>query len=472
LSDTRTRCALTSQTQKLRPGTGDSRTNPGVVVGTPDAPISLDLAALGVGIGEVVMCDSFLATCVGALTLGLAMVGCGENAVTCDADDVCPCTEQGLRAAVAAGGGPYEFGCEEDTTILTGAEIVIDKNVILDGGLKITLDGNDDHRIFSIAQGVTAEISRFAITRGIAGGGGGIQNSGTLTLRNSEVSVNRAGEGGGIVAHRGSTTMIESCSLWGNVALKQIDANSQEDGGAILNVGMMTIEDTEVTDNLAGNDGGGIFNEGTLTLTTSTVTDNNGGGVSSVPIGGIGGGLTLTASTVSDNIGNGIRIEGTTTSTLANSTVSGNTGDGVRNHTGMLTLTNTTVSGNISAGSSGDDASTVVSTATLIDGACTTVVGAEVTWTSNGYNIESPGNTCGFDQTGDQWSVTVEQLNLGELADNDGPTMTHALGAGSVAIDQIPEAACEVETDQRGKPRPEPGGTMCDVGSFEAQPAP
>jgi len=52
--------------------------------------------------------------------------------------------------------------------------------------------------------------------------------------------------------------------------------------------------------------------------------------------------------------------------------------------------------------------------------------------------------------------------------------MTHALEPGSVAIDQIPEADCldadgePLTTDQRGEPRP--GGSMCDVGSFEVQP--
>jgi hypothetical protein len=48
------------------------------------------------------------------------------------------------------------------------------------------------------------------------------------------------------------------------------------------------------------------------------------------------------------------------------------------------------------------------------------------------------------------------------------PTWTHALLPGSVAIDQIPAYACEVDEDQRGEPRP--GGTMCDVGAFEVQP--
>jgi hypothetical protein len=89
---------------------------------------------------------------------------------------------------------------------------------------------------------------------------------------------------------------------------------------------------------------------------------------------------------------------------------------------------------------------------------------------SHGYNIESPGDTCGFDQETDQVEVTAEQLNLGPLQDNGGPTGTHALGAGSVAIDQIPEADCEVDTDQRGEPRPAGTESKCDVGAFEVQP--
>ena len=108
---------------------------------------------------------------------------------------------------------------------------------------------------------------------------------------------------------------------------------------------------------------------------------------------------------------------------------------------------------------------------TLIDGEC------EIESTvSNGRNIESPGDTCGFDQATDQVNVSADDLKLGELSDNAGPTLTHALGAGSIAIDRIPEAMCvdadgePLTTDQRGLPRPETGGTMCDVGAFEVQP--
>jgi hypothetical protein len=33
----------------------------------------------------------------------------------------------------------------------------------------------------------------------------------------------------------------------------------------------------------------------------------------------------------------------------------------------------------------------------------------------------------------------------------------------------IPADMCEVDEDQRGEPRPETDGTMCDVGAFEVQ---
>jgi hypothetical protein len=139
---------------------------------------------------------------------------------------------------------------------------------------------------------------------------------------------------------------------------------------------------------------------------------------------------------------------------------------------GTMTLLSCTLSGDIESTASGS--ATLMNT--LIDGECE---GDDPT--SSGYDIESPGTTCGFNQTDDQSGVTAEELNLGELADNDGPTMTHALGllpTPSVAIDRIPEANCvdadgaPLTTDQRGEPRPvailgpEP---KCDVGSFERQ---
>ena len=61
--------------------------------------------------------------------------------------------------------------------------------------------------------------------------------------------------------------------------------------------------------------------------------------------------------------------------------------------------------------------------------------------------------------------IGVDAL-LGALADNGGPTWTHALLAGSPAIDAADDAACPA-TDQRGVTRPQ--GAAPDIGAYEAQ---
>jgi hypothetical protein len=88
--------------------------------------------------------------------------------------------------------------------------------------------------------------------------------------------------------------------------------------------------------------------------------------------------------------------------------------------------------------------------------------------TSGGHNIVGGADACGFGEPTDMVEVSSMDLALGPLADNGGPTMTHALLSGSVAIDVIPEAMCQATEDQRGEPRP--AGGMCDVGAFEVQP--
>jgi hypothetical protein len=379
---------------------------------------------------------------------------------------VLPCSEQGIRNAIAAGGDDtYTFDCDGPETVATEAEIVIDNDVILDGEGNLGVDGNDDHRMFSVTVGVAAELHGFTVTRGATSGtrdfpelGGGISNDGTLTLTNSAVS---ASSFGGISNGRGGEMTISNCSVSGNT-----------DAG-IWNDGALTVTGSTVSKN-----GKGIWNNGPLAVTNSTVSGNFlEGGVQNAEEGT----LTLANSTVSGNAGGG-GIDNDGTMTLTNSTVSGNAvGRGARGggifNTASLTVISSTVGNNsgwgdaLYIGGCFPDRECMTTIAnTLIQGDCLSSDKAEPL-TSAGYNVESPGDTCGLDPDGtDQVDVSAEQLNLGELADNGGPTMTHPLGAGSVAIDQIPADMCEVDKDQRGQPRPETGGTMCDVGSFEVQP--
>ncbi len=57
-------------------------------------------------------------------------------------------------------------------------------------------------------------------------------------------------------------------------------------------------------------------------------------------------------------------------------------------------------------------------------------------------------------------TLTLGDAQVGPLADNGGPTWTHALLAGSPAVDAGDDAACPA-TDQRGVARSQ--GAHCDV---------
>jgi hypothetical protein len=314
--------------------------------------------------------------------------------------------------------------------------------------------------------------------------GGGIYNEGVATLTGSTISENSASQssGGGVLNGPGGTLMVSNCMVIGNSAgfggggIGTHEAVEADDTTT-------TLIDTLVSGNSSIAEGGGLSNgyPGTLTLVNSTVSENTatwwGGGISS------GGTLIVTESTVSGNSSQdagGIGNQGTpsATLTLINSTVSGNTatnrGGGIVNLR-SATLTNSTISGNdatigdaiSSQGAGSSEPAIITIRNTVIEGECNLLSSLV---SSNGYNIESPGDTCGFDQPADQANVGADDLKLGPLQDNGGPTETHSLGAGSVAIDVIPADACEVDADQRGEPRPGAGGTMCDIGSVEVQP--
>jgi hypothetical protein len=363
--------------------------------------------------------------------LALGVMGCSETSGTGGREF--PCTEQGILDAIAEGGGPHTFDCNGPQSVNLQGEIVIDNDVILDGEGNLTVHGIGHHpqRVFSVPKGVKAELRRLTATNGY----GGIANEGTLSIRDCVISGNWA----------------EFGEPWA--------------GGGIFNEGEMTIVNSTISGNQHDHGlGGGIYNgcSATLMLVNSTVSRNHGGADGSGPIGGgiyNAGEMTIINSTVSGNrasgffdiYGGGIFTSGRMS--VANSTVTGNSSDlGTAIAMGPSSCT---------------DPRTEI-TGTLLDGDCARWRD-EGTLVSNGYNIESPRDTCGFDQDGtDKVDVTEAQLNLGELADNGGPTMTHALGAGSVAIDHISAVDCGVTTDQRGEPRPV--GDGCDVGAFEVQP--
>jgi CSLREA domain-containing protein len=263
------------------------------------------------------------------------------------------------------------------------------------------------------------------------------------------------------------------------------------DGGGIFTIGgeadnryaWMTLERTTVRDNTAINDpdqfgaqgAGVLIEETTTTVMDSTISGNTGTGVSDLQPA-LGGGMAiwdsnvaLTNTTVSGNqvlgeaggsgAGGGITLvtnNAPASLTLLNVTVVGNSADllggaivgaNVFGFTPTLTFKNTLIGGNTSA-------------AYPSCGYADFGYGPPE-FSSLGNNLEDY-DTCEFDQPTD-WPNTDGLL--GPLQDNGGPTWTHALLAGSPAIDAGDDAAAP-PADQRGVPRPQ--GPASDIGSYEA----
>jgi hypothetical protein len=252
---------------------------------------------------------------------------------------------------------------------------------------------------------------------------------------------------------------------------------SESYGGGIENfVGTLVLTNSTVTGNTAGLLGGGILNSsGTLYLTDSTVSENrtldSGGGISNVryyryhpypPAVAI-----LTDTTVSGNTAQyqGGGIQNFESLTLTSSTVSGNSalqgdGGGIIAY-GTLTVTSSTVSDNTAVSGGGissftyDPALATIKNSIVADNGVDNCAGST---SSLGFNL-TDDTSCGF---ADPTDLFADDAMLFPLQDNGGPTETHALRSGSLAIDAGgPDCP---PTDQRGVARPD--GT-CDIGAFE-----
>jgi len=189
-------------------------------------------------------------------------------------------------------------------------------------------------------------------TENIPVSGGGIYNTGTLEVSNSTIRGNGAAEGGGI--YNQGTLTVSNSTLSSNLASQRFGAG----GAGIYNQGQALVLNSTMIDNSifsdGGEGGGGILNTGNLQVINSTLNNNsagaafsNGGGILNIGMGT----LEISNSTLSGNSalesGGGISNLGGN-SIIKNSTFSGNSapfGGGISN-VGTMTVTNSTLSGN------------------------------------------------------------------------------------------------------------------------------
>ena len=346
------------------------------------------------------------------------------------------------------------------------------------------------------------------------GNGGGLHSGGGDVTVNGGLYENNTATEGGALWTSGTLAVRSSeagpALIMGNVGTGNAAANGG--GGIFVQAGTATVSEAVVAGNSAtgaAGSGGGIFvNSGaSLSMTLGSITGNEanraGAGVEVA-----GGSLSLSQVTVDGNEiaqanpgnGGGLHVGGAGSAAVSQSTFSGNTADEGAglwvSGPGALDLDNSTVSGNEAAGVGGgvyDDggADIALRSVTVVGNAAgtaggglaqssvaaprtysfqNTLVGDNTaptgpdcfgTFQSGGFNLIEDPSGCTIN--GDTASnVTGQDPAVGPLADNGGPTATHALLDGSPAIDAGSSA---FDVDQRNQPR---GDGQDDIGAFES----
>ena len=362
-------------------------------------------------------------------------------------------------------------------------ELVISDDITLQGAgqNQTIIDGQLQGRV--LTNNATTTISDLTIRNGrimtdssliFDTGGGGIFNQVTLNLVNTTLSNHSVNGSGGAIFNNGDLYLDHS---------EVLSSTSDGFGGGIyVYLGTVTIHNSLIADNTAfGSQGGGIYSAQPITLTDTTIRGNE--------VATFGGGLHTSDRTVLERVtltdnrstAGAAHFAQFGTITYTNVTVSGNRAS--NNQGGIyisgpavsIAVQNSTIANNYRTNSIGTGNNGLVagnnSSATVIN----TIFANNGDRSCGSNNITSLGHnlsldfTCPFTATGDLQGI--DPL-LGDLADNGGATLTHALDPNSPAIDAGDNTTCPT-TDQRGVTRPFDGDNdstpTCDIGAFEAR---
>lgn len=344
------------------------------------------------------------------------------------------------------------------TILLTSGQIVLDKNLTLDGSALangIRIDANNSSRIFMVNSGTTNVLNSLTLYRGRAHGangapgvtggngfGGGIYNAGTLTVNHCTLTNNIAaggnagngvpgglggnGFGGGI--YNSGTLTVDHCTLANNSAAGGKGGDSVAANGGTGGLG----------------NGGGIYNSGSLTINHCTVVSGS--------VQGGNGGNALSVNTNGGNGGNG-------------------TGGGIYNGGTLAANHCTLVNNSANGGSRGPGGGGTTTAGSGFGGGIYNGVILNLTNSivcGNAASVLGP-NIQGSISSGANNLVDANAL-LATLGNYGGPTQTMPPLTGSPAIDAGNDtAASPFATDQRGDGFPRLSGPHVDIGAVEFQ---
>ena len=341
--------------------------------------------------------------------------------------------------------------------------------------------------VLGVSDSVTIIGSTAATTiidaNGAATGAGVFQLGSAINVSLNHLTIRNGVTGGGIASDANLT--VDDCIITGNSAES---VYGDIHGGGIDNGGSLVLKNSIVADNKTLNNGsiggiaGGIHGSGPLTISNSTISGNQsayGGGLYAE------GKVTITNSTFSGNsaaYGAAIYAEGATI-TLVNDTISGNAsagdGAGMFLDAGTIDLYSVTVAANeANADNSGGGGgagiynfgasvslnNSILSGNYYRSGLFLVQADCAGTFTASGNNIVTHAS-CTINGP-----HSSDAPRLGPLQDNGGPTLTHALLPGSPALEAstcVDDVGAPLATDQRGVPRPQ--GAACDLGAFELE---
>ena len=337
--------------------------------------------------------------------------------------------------------------------VLGGTELTIDSKVTIDGpGVELlTIDGDNASRVFNVSSGVSAELNDLTITGGSStSNGGGIYNSGDLTLDRVVVVDNHSGgSGGGLYSVEGSSVQIDASTFEANTAIHAGGARINTAGSGDSSVTNSTFVGNRAENGTTTSSGGALYvwggtNSGTVKIVGSTFSGNS----AETATGGLRAQNSALVEVINSTITN-------------NSSASSSAGIGSWGSSSIL-MHNSIVVGNTSTADP-----TFSDAAGTFDAA-------------SSYNLIGNTTSSALQDPNDnnQWGITEQQIALAPLADNGGPTKTHALQIGSLALDAGSDtAAGGTTTDQRGFERiidfdGDASSNNVDIGAFEHSTAP
>lgn len=327
----------------------------------------------------------------------------------------------------------------------------------------VTISGNDSEiqrtsgaafRLFTV-HGTDAQLTLDDVTLsggdvgGQGRGGAVLVSQGSVTISDSIISGNHANEGGAAFAADGATLSLVTSTLSGNSA--------DYGGGAVMvyECAALSISASTLDDNQAYRGGAVALWHGALTMQNSTISGNSavvGGGVRSY-----NSDVSIAHSTVAMNSAEQ-RAGGLYTDFYTPSTGPGRCAAVPSSY--AFTVTASIISGNHAGTAGGEIFSRVANGVTCVD----SIVGYDSSPNSRG--VVDASNT--ITPPGPLSSIINEAL-----ADNGGPTRTHALAPFSPALDALARGPA---TDQRGQQRPYDGDgdgvSRYDIGAYETQISP